>query len=112
MMFYVGLYLGSRACIGQGAILNPQILNAMLERYRSGNYSGVMRAEDSINTLVQQITHPVDFLKMYATEKGYETPLYSRSQKSNPYMQDRAPITKEEYDRFKVVYETELIPYQ
>lgn len=110
-MFYAGLFLGARACIGQGAILNPQILNAMLDRYRAGNYSGVMRAEDSINTLVQNITNPVDFLKMYATEKGYATPLYSRSQKSNPYMQDRATITKDEYDRFKAVYETELIPY-
>lgn len=111
MMFYVGLYLGARACIGQGAILNPQILNAMLERYRSGNYSGVISAEDSINTLVQNITNPIDFLKMYATEKGFDTPLYTRSQASNPYMQDRAPITKEEYDRFKAVYEMELIPY-
>jgi 4-hydroxy-tetrahydrodipicolinate synthase len=110
-MFYAGLFLGSRACIGQGAILNPQILNAMLERYRSGNYSGVMRAEDAINTLVENITNPVDFLKMYATEKGYATPLYTRSQKSNPYMTDRDPITKEEYDQFKAVYETELIPY-
>ncbi len=111
-MFYAGLFLGSRACIGQGAILNPQIINAMLERYRSGNYFGVMRAADAINTLVQGITNPVDFLKMYATEKGYVTPLYTRSQASNPYMQDREPITKEEYDQFKVIYETELLPYK
>jgi len=110
-MFYTGLFLGSRACIGQGAVLNPQILNAMLERYRSGNYSGVLRAQDAINTLVQTAPNAVDFLKMYATEKGYTTPLYTRSQATNPYMEDREPITKEEYDRFKVIYETELMPY-
>jgi len=26
-------------------------------------------------------------------------------------MTDRAPITQEEYNRFKVIYETELMPY-
>ncbi len=110
-MFYTGLFLGSRACIGQGAILNPQILKAMLERYRSGNYSGVLRAQDAINTILSNSPNAVDFLKMYATEKGYATPLYTRSHSSNPYMEDRVPITKAEYDRFKVIYETELMPY-
>ncbi len=110
-MFYTGLFLGARACIGQGAILNPQILNAMLERYRSGNYSGVLRAQDAANTILANAPNVVDFLKMYATEKGYATPLYTRSQSSNPYMQDREPITKEQYDSYKAVYETELMPY-
>ncbi len=110
-MFYAGLFLGARACIGQGATVNPQIIKAMLERYRSGNYSGVLRAQDAINTLVSQSVNCVDFLKMYATEKGYPTPLYTRSQRSNPYMTDREPITREEYSSFKVLYETELMPY-
>ena len=104
------LVIGARVCIGWGRTRTPDS-QRNAERYRSGNYSGVISAEDSINTLVQNITNPLDFLKMYATEKGFDTPLYTRSQASNPYMQDRAPITKEEYDRFKAVYEMELIPY-
>ncbi len=92
-MFYTGLFLGSRACIGQGTIVYPQIINAMLERYRSGNYSGVLRAQDAVNTLMSVSINAVDFLKMYATEKGYPVPLYTRSQKSNPDMTERAPIT-------------------
>lgn len=110
-MFYTGLFLGSRACIGQGAIVYPQIINAMLERYRSGSYSGVLRAQDAVNTLVGMKINAPDFLKMYATEKGYPTPLYTRSQKSNPYMTEAEPITKPEYDRFKSVLATELLPY-
>lgn len=111
-MYYAGLALGARACIGQGAILNPQIIKAELERFRSGNYGGILRAQDAINTLVSQNINSVDFLKMYATEKGYTVPLYTRSQRNNPYMKDRDPITKEEYIRFKEIYETELLPYR
>ena len=111
-MYYAGLALGARACIGQGAILNPQILKAQLERFRSGNYGGILRAQDAINTLVAQNINSVDFLKMYATEKGYSVSLYNRSQRSNPYMTERDPITHDEYVRFKEIYETELLPYR
>ncbi len=111
-LYYTGLTLGARACIGQGTMLNPEIIKAALERYRAGNYSGVLRAQDAINTLVCAISNPVDFLKMYATEKGYNVPLYSRSQRSNPYMSDSIPITQDEYKRFKEIYELELLPYR
>jgi len=110
-MFYAGLGLGARACIGQATIVNPQIIKAMWERFCAGNYTGVLRAQDAINTLYQNSPNPVDFLKMYATEKGYTVPLYNRSQASNPYATDRAPITREEYVAFKMLYETELLPY-
>ena len=111
-MYYSGLALGARACIGQGAALNPQIIKAELERFRSGNYGGILRAQDAINTLVSQNINAVDFLKMYASEKGFEVPLYTRSQRSNPYMSDPEPITRETYVNFKEIYETELLPYR
>lgn len=110
-LYYAGLMLGARACIGQGTMLNPQIFKAELACHRAGDFAGVMRAQDAINTLVVEGAKPVDFLKMYATEKGYDVPLYSRSQKSNPYMGDSVPITKDEYEAFKKIYEAVLAPY-
>jgi len=38
-------------------------------------------------------------------------PLYNRSQSSNPYMSDSVPITREEYECYKRLYETELSSY-
>lgn len=110
-MFYAGLVAGAIACIGQGALLNPQILTAVYERYRSGNYSGMLLAQDAVNTLVSQGVNAVDFIKRYATEKGYDVPLYTRSQCNNPYMTDAEPITEEAYHKFKKIYEMELMPY-
>jgi len=110
-LYYAGLVLGARACIGQGTMLNPQLVKAAYERYRSGDHAGMLHAQDVINTLVKAIDNPVDFLKMYATDKGYNVPLHNRSQSSNPYMSDRDPITREEYAAYKAVYETEVASY-
>lgn len=108
MLFYAGLSLGARACIGQGTTVNPQIFKAMQESYERGDWEGVLRAQDSGNILIKHSPNAVDFMKMYATEKGFPTPLHDRSQKSNPYMKDRVAITREEYDRFKPIFEAEL----
>ncbi len=111
-LYYAGLVLGARACIGQGTMLNPQIIKAAYEHYLNGDIEGMLHAQDVINYLVREISNPVDFLKMYATEKGYDVPLHTRSQSTNPYMTDRAPITLDEYARFKYVYDKELTPYR
>lgn len=110
-LYYAGLTLGAKAVIGQGTILNPQLFKAALACYRANDWEGVLAAEDAINTLVVEIGKPVDFLKSYATEQGYDVPLHNRSQSSNPYMSDSVPITREEYERFKKIYEAILRPY-
>ncbi len=111
MVFYAGLVIGVRACIGQGTTVNPQIFRAMLAAYDKGDWAGVLRAQDSINNMCKYSPNPVDFMKKYATEKGFPTPLFDRSQKSNPYAGDRVAITQEEYDRFKPIYEAELAKF-
>ncbi|NLN92963.1 MAG: dihydrodipicolinate synthase family protein [Candidatus Hydrogenedens sp.] len=111
-MLYIGVGLGSRSCIGQGAILNPQMLNALVDRYMMGNQAGVLAAQDAINNLLKPGINSVDFLKRYATEKGFDTPLYSRSQKTNPYMSDSVAMTEAEYQNFKQLYELEMMPFR
>ena len=105
MLYYAGLTLGARACIGQGTTVNPQLIRFMLDAYDRNDWQGVLEAQDAVNLMVQKSPSPVDFLKTYATEKGFPTPLHNRSQASNPYMSDRAPMTREEYDRFKPLFE-------
>jgi 4-hydroxy-tetrahydrodipicolinate synthase len=112
MAFYAGLVIGVRACIGQGTTVNPQIFRAMLAAYDRNDWDGVLRAQDSINTMCLVSPNPVDFMKKYATEKGFPTPMFDRSQKSNPYASDRTSITQEEYDRFKPIYEAELAKFE
>ncbi|HRZ84262.1 MAG TPA: hypothetical protein P5069_17565 [Candidatus Hydrogenedentes bacterium] len=75
------------------------------DAYDRNDWQGVLEAQDAVNLMVQKSPSPVDFLKTYATEKGFPTPLHNRSQASNPYMSDRAPMTREEYDRFKPLFE-------
>ncbi|NLO33321.1 MAG: dihydrodipicolinate synthase family protein [Candidatus Hydrogenedentes bacterium] len=110
-IYYAGLTLGATAVIGQGTILHPQLFHAALKAYRAGDWAGVLTAEDAINRLVVGIGKPVDFLKRYASDQGFDVPLYSRSQSSNPYMSDSVPLTDEEYARFKAIFEKEMQPY-
>ena len=92
-LYYTGLMLGARrssarhhaqsANLQSGAGLSPR-RRPCGRPARPGchQYAGPRGAK------------PVDFLKMYATEKGYDVPLYNRSQ-INPYMSDSVPITKD-----------------
>jgi hypothetical protein len=77
-----------------------------------GNQAGVLAAQDAINNLLKPGINSVDFLKRYATEKGFDTPLYSRSQKTNPYMSDSVAMTEAEYQNFKQLYELEMMPFR
>lgn len=109
--FYAALSAGARACIGQGTTVNPQMFRHMVDACDRGDWQGVMDGQDGVNTLLKHSPNPVDFMKMYATEQGFDTPLFDRSQKSNPYMSDRVQITREEYDRFKPIFEREIAKF-
>ncbi|HOJ67729.1 MAG TPA: dihydrodipicolinate synthase family protein [Candidatus Hydrogenedentes bacterium] len=107
-VFYVGLWLGARACIGQGTILNPGLFTAMLDAAEGSDWSRVLEIQAAVNRLVRGCANPVDFLKRYAREKGYDVPGYDRSSATHPYLADRAPLTDEAYEAFKAQYEQEL----
>jgi len=107
-VFYIGLWLGARACIGQGTILNPGLFVAMLDAAETGDWPRVLEIQAAVNRLVRGCSNPVDFLKRYAREKGYDVPEYDRTSATHPYLTDRAPLTDEAYAAFKVLYEQEL----
>ena len=103
--FYAGLLAGARACIGQGATVNPRIIRAIADRFLAGNLDGAVEAQEDANILVEECPNAIDFMKMYATEHGHPVGLHTRSMGSNPYMNDRMLITREEYEAFKHRYE-------
>ena len=107
-VFYLGLWLGARACIGQGTILNPKLFVAMLDAAEAENWSMVLEIQAAVNRLVRGCGNPVDFLKRYAREKGYAVPQYERTSVTHPYLTDRTPLTDEAYSAFKALYEQEL----
>ncbi len=109
--FYAGLVAGAKACIGQGATVNPQTIKAVADRFLAGDLAGAVKAQEDTNLLVRECPNAVDFTKMYATEKGYPVGLRARSMSSNPYLKDREPLSRGEYEAFKVVYEETMAAY-
>ncbi len=111
--FYAGLCSGSRAVIGQGATINPQILKAVQDRFDEGDYKGAIAAQRSTNMLVQESKNAVEFFKRYLTEKGLPVHPYRRSMDSNAYAKKPPePLTEDEYEAFKHLLESELAKYQ
>lgn len=106
--FYAGLYAGSRAAIGQGTILNPTVINAVMECYERGDHEGALAAQEATNALVYGCGNPVDFLKRYATEQGYPIKPCFRAMTPNPYGTDPVPLSDEAYNRFKAQFEAAL----
>jgi 4-hydroxy-tetrahydrodipicolinate synthase len=109
--FYAGLYAGSRAVIGQGSILNPRVLNAMVDCFDRGDHAGVLAAQQVVNALCYGCGNPVDFLKRYSTEKGFPIKPCFRTMIPNPYGTDPQPLSDEAYNRFKAQYEAALEQY-
>lgn len=103
--FYAGLYAGSQAVIGQGSIINPHVVNAVLECYVRGDREGALAAQAAVNALCYGCGNPVDFLKRYSTEKGFAIKPCFRSMIPNPYGTDPTPLTDEAYARFKAQFE-------
>ncbi|HOV32763.1 MAG TPA: dihydrodipicolinate synthase family protein [Candidatus Hydrogenedens sp.] len=110
-IFYAGLVVGCRACIGQGTTLNPQIIRVMVERYCAGDTESCLQAQEDVNLLVRKCPNPVEFFKRYITEKGYPVSECSRTIENNPYFKSDARLTMEEYEQYKKIYEEVLSRY-
>ncbi len=108
--FLAGLLLGARAVMGQGACVNPRILDAVRIRYENGDIAAAMDAQRSVNLLVRKCPDSVEFLKRYATEKGYPVSPVARSEGSRR----PAPpaLTVEAYRGFRDLLERELARYE
>ncbi|MCX8064708.1 MAG: dihydrodipicolinate synthase family protein [Candidatus Hydrogenedentes bacterium] len=110
-VFYAGVMLGCRACIGQGATMNPKIINSVVDRYLRGDLGGALSAQNDVNILVRECRNAVEFFKRYISEKGYPVSIYSRRTENNPYIDQKTTIAPEEYERFKRIYEAILARY-
>jgi len=108
--FYAGLCAGSPAVIGQGCCINPQILGAVQSRFDQGDLEGAIKAQASANLLVRACPDPQRFLKMYAAEKGYAVQPFGRS-KGIKRRKGVHMLTKDAYNGFKRLLETELSRY-
>lgn len=108
--FFAGLCSGARAVIGQGAGVNPQVLNAVQDRFDKGDYKGAIDAQRATNLLVQESCDTITFFKRYATEKGYAVKPYRRSSAAEGYA-DAKPLTDADYERYKRLLESELAKY-
>lgn len=110
-VFYAALLAGAKAVIGQGATLNPKVLNAIQDRMEAGDLPGAMRAQHKTNLLCRSVRNPVAFFKRYVTEKGYPVKPYGRMLENNPYVSNPAPLSDEEYAQFRDSFETELAAF-
>ena len=109
--FYAGMMAGSRACIGQGATMNPKTINAIRDRYLAGDVQGAVQAQYDTNMLVYECPNPVDFFKMYVTEKGYPVGTYARGMGGSPYVKERKELAPDQYEAFKKYYEATVENY-
>lgn len=110
-VFYAAIPCGARAVIGQGATLNPHMLNAIQTRFEQGDTAGAIRAQRAVNLLCRDVRNPVEFFKRYVTECGYPVPLFARVLENNPYVSNADPLTPAEYARSKDIFERELAAF-
>jgi len=108
--FLAGLISGSRAVIGQGASVNPCILNAIQTRYEKGDVAGACEAQWSTNLLVMRSKNATGFFKRYISEKGYKVKPCARVMGS-PYATMSATLSQDEYETYKNLLESELDKY-
>ena len=109
--FLQGLISGSRAVIGQGATLNPKILNAIQTCYEKGDLEGAIEAQYITNLLVKRSKGTQEFFKRYLAEKGIPIKPYQRAQGGALYATEAGSLTQDEYNQFKKLFETELAKY-
>jgi 4-hydroxy-tetrahydrodipicolinate synthase len=110
-IYYAALYAGSRAVIGQGCTMNPHVIRAIRDRFDAGDRQGVLAAQHSTNILVDRCPNPVDFFKMYASEKGFPAGTTARMMENNPYLKNREPLSREAYERYRDFFELETIKF-
>jgi hypothetical protein len=70
-----------------------------------------MAAQDAVNHLCETCPNPQDFLKLYATEKGFPVPRHFRMVGDNPYMKNPTPLSEEAYTAWKRVFEETTAPF-
>jgi N-acetylneuraminate lyase len=110
--FYAGLCSGARAVIGQGAAINPQILNAVQDRFDQRDYEGAIEAQRAANLLVQEAVETVTFFKRYATEQGYPIKPHRRATAREGYAEQKPKVlTDDRYETYKNLLESELAKY-
>lgn len=109
--FLAGLVAGSAAVIGQGATVNPKILNAIQDRYDAGDLNGALDAQRSTNILVQRARNAQEFMKRYAVEHGYQVQPYGRVISDDGYKTRFEPLSEDEYNTFKRLVESESEKY-
>ena len=110
--FLQGLISGSRAVIGQGATLNPKILNAIQTCYEKGDIEGAIEAQHITNLLVTRSKGTQEFFKRYIAEKGVAIKPFQRGQKGGAlYATEAGSLSENEYAQYKKLFETELAKY-
>lgn len=110
MAFLTGLITGSKAVIGQGATLNPKVLNAIQDRYLAGDLEGAIEAQRVTNLLVAKCPNATEFFKRYAAEKGHKLEAYSRGTGQTAYGQP-ATLSQEQYEAYKRIFEAETAKF-
>jgi 4-hydroxy-tetrahydrodipicolinate synthase len=111
MLYYAALYAGSRAVIGAGCNLNPQILKAELERFEAGDHAGVLDAQESVNLLVATCPPSAQVMKRMATESGFPVNSTGRRRGKNVYKHAEQPLDEAAYQNFLKLREQELAKY-
>lgn len=111
MLFYATLHVGSRAVIGQGCNLCPQILNAILHRFEKGDYAGMLEAQDSANLLFRRCPYSPGVMKRLATENGYPVGPTARNMGKSVYGRRGMQFNDETYRAFKELRARELAKY-
>ena len=109
--FCAGLYAGSKAVIGQGAAMYPQILNTLQEQFEAGDAPGAVYTQHVVYKLVAFPINSVEFFKRYATEQGYPVDGYARPMKGVDYVKAIGNVSEEQYAAYKCLLEEELAPY-
>jgi len=104
--FLSALALGAVGVIGQGCCVCPEILRAVYDHFRRGDWRRARKAQRAVNKLLEE-SAGIDiavFGKQYANEKGYDVPLSLRKTEQ--------PVTVTQYSRFETALELALEPYE
>ena len=110
MLYYAALYAGSRAVIGAGCNLYPQILKRELECFEAGDHEGVLAAQESVNLLFSKCPATPLVMKRLATEEGFPVNPTARLRGQAVY-KTASVLDEAAYREYKKLRERELAKY-
>lgn len=110
-IYYATLYAGSRAVIGGGCCVCPQILSVLRRRHLDGDRHGALAAQDSVNRLFAACRNHVDFVKCFASESGYPVSRVYRELSGHGYFKQPEPLSPAEYAAYKTLLLKELAAF-